>query len=250
MRPLPRAEHAPELLDEAAHDERELATSLGHVAAVNRWLGGVRALLEHLAPLLRADRTTRILDVGTASGDLPRSVARWARAHKRPVQIIATDLHPQMLAMARRLCADFPEIDVQPANALALDFPDDAFDVATLSLTLHHFDGEQQVTILRELGRVARAAVIVNDLRRSRLNYVGAKLLGLTFWRGNRLTRHDGPLSVLRAFTPSELRAICAAAGMTGKVYSHYFQRVVLVAVPADKFAAASTGSGRTKWSV
>jgi hypothetical protein len=51
----------------------------------------------------------------------------------------------------------------------------------------------------------------------------------LTLWRGNPLTRHDGPLSVLRAFTPSELQQLAAKAGLNGKVYEHYFQRVVLV---------------------
>lgn len=241
MKPLVRADHAPELLDEADYDERELEQSLEDVAAVNRWLGGVRAVLKHVSPFMRADRTTRILDVGTASADLPCAVVRWARHNGLTTEIVATDLHPQMLAIARRRCAAFSEITVQSANALALEFGDKTFDVATLSLTLHHFDGDQQVTVLKELARVTRSAVIVNDLRRSRLNYLGAKLLSHTFWHGNRLTRHDGPLSVLRAFLPSDLMEICTRAGMTGRVYSHYFQRLVLVAIPAAHEAAAST---------
>lgn len=241
MRPLARAEHAPELLDEASHDEQELEQSLGHVAAVNRWLGGVRALILHLEPFLNSDRTTRILDVGTASGDVPCRIAEWARAKGRTVAITATDLHPQMLAIARSRCAPFPNVVVEPTDALDLGYPDKSFDVVLLSLTLHHFDGDEQVTVLKELARVARHAVIVNELRRSRLNYAGARLLSLTFWRGNRLTRHDGPLSVLRAFLPSELRTLSEAAGMSGRVYSHYFQRLVLVATPLSNDGPPNT---------
>jgi hypothetical protein len=85
------------------------------------------------------------------------------------------------------------------------------------------------LAILGELARVSSKAVIVNELKRTRLNYIGAKLLAMTFWRSNPLTRHDGPLSVLRAFTRRELEQLCAAAGLRGRVYEHYFQRLVLV---------------------
>lgn len=229
MKPLRRAEHAPELLDDERHDPLELAHSLGQVAAVNRWLGGDRSLLLHVAPLLRADRTTHILDVGTGSGDLPRRIADYARSKGRSVHIAATDLHPQMREIAQRECAGYPEIVIDSADALQLKYGRKSFDVATLSLTLHHFDGEDQLRVLRELGRVARDAVIVNDLRRSRLNYAGARLMAMTFWRRNRLTRHDGPLSVLRAFTPDELAMLASQAGLTGSVHRHYFQRLVYV---------------------
>ena len=225
--PIPRAEHAPELLDEESHDARELEQSLDHVAAVNRWLGGVRALLIHLKPLLFDG--ARILDVGTASADLPRRVVAWARDHNRQITVCATDLHPQMVRIAKEKCSAYPEISVEQANALQLTYADQSFDVATLSLTLHHFDGADQTAVLRELARVARV-VIVNDLQRTRLNYVGAKLLSLTFWRFNRLTRHDGPLSVLRAFRPEELLELAHRAGLDASVHTHYFQRVVLLA--------------------
>jgi SAM-dependent methyltransferase len=232
MSSLPRAEHAPELLDAERHDPDELAHSLAHVAAVNRWLGGARTLLAHVAPRLARERVTRILDVGTGSADLPRRIADYARARDRRVAIVASDLHPQMREIASGLCRGYPEISVQPANALALDFAAGSFDLVTLSLTLHHFDGGQQVQVLRECARVARGAVIVNELRRTRINYLGARLLALTYWRGNRLTRHDGPLSVLRAFTPAELHRLGEAAGMRCRVFSHFFQRIVLVGEP------------------
>ena len=227
LSPIPRAEHAPELLDDEKHDAHELEQSLGHVAAVNRWLGGVRALLLHVTPLLREG--ARLLDVGTGSADLPRRVVDWARLHDRHISVLATDLHPQMRELAKEKCAKYPEITVAEADALNLPYGDNHFDVATLSLTLHHFDGDQQIRVLQELARVARV-VIVNDLQRTRLNYIGAKLLAVTFWRFNRLTRHDGPLSVLRAFTPGELQRLAQRAGLTATVYTHYFQRVVLVA--------------------
>ncbi|MGQ0562611.1 MAG: methyltransferase domain-containing protein [Gemmatimonadota bacterium] len=232
MSALPRVEHAPELLDEAAHDPRELEQSLAHVAAVNRWLGGARALLLHLEPLIATRGRTRILDIGTGSADLPRRVVQWARTQGRSVEIVASDVHPQMRAIAAGQCAQFPEITIEAADALSLPYEAGAFDIVTLSLTLHHFEAEQLLRVMREAARVARGAVIVNELRRTRLNYLGARLLALTLWRTNRLTRHDAPLSVLRAFTPRELRDLAHATGLKARVFTHYFQRVVLVAEP------------------
>ena len=52
-------------------------------------------------------------------------------------------------------------------------------------------------------------------------------------WRGNRLTRHDGPLSVRRSFTARELERLAHDAGFAGaRVYRHVPFRVVLV-IPA-----------------
>jgi 2-polyprenyl-3-methyl-5-hydroxy-6-metoxy-1,4-benzoquinol methylase len=236
---LPRREHADELIDAPSHDMAELEQSLGHVASVNRWLGGVAAITRYIKPMLQRQSEVRLLDVATGSADIPLRIAQWARRHKHRVQIVASDIHPQMLDLARRRCHDYAEIIVERADALNLPYLDGSFDAATMSLALHHFEGEQQVRVLREMARVSRELVLVNDLARTRLNYLGAQILALTFWHGNRLTRHDGPLSVLRSFTRNELRAIGRAAGLGDNVRRHFFQRIVLVGDARSARAAA-----------
>ena len=63
------------------------------------------------------------------------------------------------------------------------------------------------------------------------MNYIGARLLSWTWWRANPLTRHDGPLSVLRAFTAPELLAIARSAGLHGvRVERRWFFRLLLTA--------------------
>jgi hypothetical protein len=86
------------------------------------------------------------------------------------------------------------------------------------------------VRCLRELARVSRRAVVVSDLERSLPNWLGALVLGATVWRGNRLTRHDGPLSVRRSFTAAELVELAERAGFTGaRAYRHFPWRLILV---------------------
>lgn len=227
---LRRVERAVELLDSPEHDGAELEESLAQVAGVNRWLGGRRALLAHFDDLLPSTGLASILDCGTGSADLPRALIDHARRVGRELRVRATDAHPQMVELARRACAAYPEITVEQADVLALPYADRTFDGATLAMTLHHMEGGDAVRCLRELARVSRGAVVVSDLERSLPNWLGARVLGATVWRGNRLTRHDGPLSVRRSFTARELLALAHAAGFTrARVYRHFPYRLILV---------------------
>ncbi|MFP4622597.1 MAG: methyltransferase domain-containing protein [Gemmatimonadota bacterium] len=227
---IPRAGPTVERMDHPDLDPDQLEAALDHVAAVNRWLGGRRALLRHVAAgWPRGTGAARILDVGTGSGDLPRSIARWAHTRARPVLITAVDLHPATLRVARQRTPD-PAIRMLRGDARRLPFTTAAFDLALLSMTLHHLDGDDLVLALRELGRVARGGrVLVGELERALPNYLGARLLAATAWRRNPITRHDGPLSVRRSFTPDELRALARRAGLKHpRVHRHAFYRLVL----------------------
>lgn len=231
MTRLTRIEHARELMDEPDQDPDLLEASLDDVATVNRWLGGTRALLHHLPALLPPTGPVTILDVGTGSADLPRAIVRFGRRTGREIRVVATDLHPATLEVARRRSAAYPEIRVERADALRLPYPDRTFDVALLSMTLHHLEGDDRVRALRELRRVARRGVIVGELERSWPAFLGARILAATVWRDNPITRHDGPLSVRRAFTLTELLTLAHEADLPGaKVFRHPIFRLVLVA--------------------
>jgi ubiquinone/menaquinone biosynthesis C-methylase UbiE len=239
--PLPRAAGA-ERMDEPDQDPRELETSLADLRAVNRWLGGTRVVLVHLLPMMeRLGRPCRVLDVATGSADIPLAVADAARRRGLRATVLATDNHATTLEAARRAAAGDPAVGVARADALALPFADGAFDFALCSTALHHFDDRADaVQVLRELDRVAACGVVVNDLARSRAALLGARLLAATVWRRHPVTRHDGPLSVRRAFTAAELRELGREAGLAGaRVHSHLPFRIALV---VDRTRGAERG--------
>lgn len=225
-----RARHAAERLDAGTHDQAELARSLAQVAAVNRFLGGTRAVLHAVADTMPRTGALRVLDVGCGSADVPLALAADLARRGRTARIVATDLHPQILAVARQRVRAEPAITLARADARRLPFRDAAFDIGLMSLTLHHFEDDEPVIVLRELARVART-IIVNDLERNWPNYLGARALALTVWARNRLTRHDGPLSVRRSFTRPELIDLARRAGLHDvRVRRRFFYRLVLTA--------------------
>ena len=213
--PLPRDARAVEMLDGPA-PLADLSQSLADVARLNALFGGRRLTLAHVRRLTRAwpaGRPLTVLDVGTGGGDVPRALVRWARRRRRPIRIFALDRDAATAALARALADRYPEITVLIGDAVDLPVRSASVDVAISSLTLHHLDETSAARHLAELDRAARAGIVVNDLSRSRTAYGLVWLVTRLFAR-NRMSRHDGPVSVRRAYARDELAALAGRAGL------------------------------------
>ena len=208
-----------ELLDGPLDDPAALEANLRDLARINRLTGGTR-LSERAIGAIRASGASgdvaTILDVGTGAADIPLAILARARAEGRPLAITATDSRPEILTAARRAQPAIDRtagLELAIADGRALPYPDGAFDVAHASLVLHHLAPDEAIAFLRELRRVARRGIVVNDLVRGRRYWIGGWLLiyGMLM---SRYTRNDGPLSVRRAYTRPELTGLLAAAAL------------------------------------
>ncbi|HEX8724561.1 MAG TPA: methyltransferase domain-containing protein [Gemmatimonadaceae bacterium] len=194
-----------EYLDDPSVPPAVRERSQRDVARANTLLGGARALVGALLPVLPDPGTgCTLLDVGTGLADLPERAVRAAARRGVAVSTIGCDAAASLLHAARArltyaVCAD----------ALALPFATASVDVVTCSQLLHHFARPDAVRLVREMRRVARRAVIVSDLRRSWVAMAGFWLVSVPLGF-HPITRHDGALSVLRGFTARELAEIVA----------------------------------------
>lgn len=226
--------HRSEILDEGGQDHDELDRSLAHVSAVNRWLGGDRALRLHLDAVLdEADGPAWILDVGVGDAGLLRRLHPDCGPETR---FVGVEIHPQIVRIAHARIRDHPGVHLVRADGLRLPFDDDAFHATVCTLTLHHFRKPEAEELLLEMARVASLRILVNDLERNLANYLGARLLARTVWRSCRITKNDGPLSVLRSFTPEELERLGNDAGLARVSVRRRFPfRLVLDALPPER---------------
>ena len=233
LAPPPRSE-ATELLDGDSHDPAELAANFRDIQRVNRLLGGTSTIIRHLPHLFPATPEARpltILDLATGTADIPIAISRWARKREIPVAIVASDASEEILTLARDAVTGHGDITIARHDARSVPLPDRSFDVVLCSLSLHHFAPDDAVRVLREMDRLARVGFILNDLRRDRLGYAAAWLASRLTTR-NRLTRNDAPLSVLRAYTPSELGELLDRAGIGGAtITTHPWFRMAAVRV-------------------
>jgi len=212
----------PELLDTDSGTPQEVADSLADLRMFNRRFGGVRATTELLREVAEQRRlkTISFLDVAGASGDVAMLASDALR--KSGIELETVLLDRAQTHLNRELpgvCGD----------ALALPFPDNAFDVVGCSLFLHHLEPEQIVAFADEGLRVARHAFIVNDLVRNRLHWCFARL-GSVIYK-SRLTVHDAAASVLRAYIVNEMREILSRTNAARfDVKTFYFFRMGVIA--------------------
>lgn len=215
-----------ELLDSGRLSLPEIEANLADLARLNRLPGGTGASIAGVMRLMGSGNAARILDVGTGRGDMPIAFAR------RGWQVVAADTNRDVLAIARREL-DGRGIEVVEADVLALPFDDGAFDVAHASLLLHHLDPTGAVTALRELRRVARRGVVINDLWRGLVPLL-ATAVSVTLLGRSRVTRSDGLASARRAYTLPELDGMLAEAGLASRWRSAgWMPRVVTAAAPS-----------------
>jgi len=200
---------AHELLDAEQLDQVDLRINLREMAMLNRLPGGVGDSVRAVERLLGDQTEATVLDVGTGSGDFVRRLRR-----RRYAEVIAADLRPEVLEIAARNLAGISNVSLLEADARAMPLGDGEVDVAHASLLLHHFDPDEAIAALREMRRVARLGVVVNDLRRGLVPFVMTAAAVMALSRGT-YTRHDGVLSARRAYTVAELDTLAAKAGMS-----------------------------------
>ena len=211
---MDRLTNVEELLDGPLDDRPALVANLRDLARINRLTGGAALSVRAVRELIPDGGTC--VDIGTGAADIPVVLLADARRRGMPLEVTATDGRQEVLdaaLAARPALARTPNLVFGLADGRSLPWPDGAFDVAHASLVLHHLDPDDAVTFLAELRRVARSGIVVNDLARGRLAWLGGWLLTHTL-AASRYTRHDGPLSVRRAYTRPEMEHLLRRAGL------------------------------------
>ena len=225
---LPRVDEA-EDIDNPQQPFDAVARSMADVARTNALFGGTRTVLAHVARLLRPvplHTPLRILDIATGSGDIPCAVHGWAKAQGREVTVVAVDNLASMLRLARGVS---PQTLLVQGDARCLPFAPGSFDIALCALAFHHLGYDASVAVLRSMDALTTRGFVVSDLRRDQLSLWTVQA-GVALMRAHAFTRHDGPASVRRAWTPREYERMVMESGARGvRVCSSLYFRMALV---------------------
>jgi ubiquinone/menaquinone biosynthesis C-methylase UbiE len=192
---------APEILDSDDCSLADVQATLQDIGRVNRWFGGVATTQKMVERLARASAISHfsMLEVAAGSGELAEIVRQ--RLAQRGINLDIT-----LLDRAR---SHLPRDHGVVADALALPFGDDAFDLVTCNLFAHHLQPEQLAQFVREGLRVCRRAVLINDLIRHPV-HLALAYAGYPIMR-SRVAWLDGLTSVRRAYVPDEIRNLLAS---------------------------------------
>lgn len=190
------------------HCEREvLERTYAQFGVVNAAVAGWRRTYRrHLRPLLSRDRATTLLDIGSGGGDVARSLAGRARRDGFSLEVTAADPDPRAHAWALSRPA-VPGVEYLRTFSSELVAEGRSFDLVISNHLLHHLDGEQFTTVLRDSERLARRRAVHSDIRRSPVAYLLFSEGTRPFFRGSFI-REDGLTSIRRSCTEDELREL------------------------------------------
>lgn len=208
MRDLSVRSHEAEWMDSQEVGPQTMAAVLRDLAQVNTFTLARGPTLAWLARLARGPFT--LVDVGAGEGDMLRAIAKSAARRGVAARLIGYDLDARCSAAAR--AATDPRLGIEYAvgDAMAADLQP---DVIVSALVTHHMSDDGIVAFLRWMERTARQGWFVNDLHRNWFAYHGFALLA-AIMRWHPFVRHDGALSVARAFRKADWQRLLAAAGI------------------------------------
>jgi 2-polyprenyl-3-methyl-5-hydroxy-6-metoxy-1,4-benzoquinol methylase len=183
-----------------------------------------RLLWKHLSnfALINGRKPLRVLDIATGGGDLP--VGLWHRAKEANAAMFfdGCDCSEQALVYARRQ-AERNHAHVRFFQHDALNGPlPEGYDIAISSLFLHHLDGPQVISFLRNLRQSVRLGILMYDLQRIYAGYLLA-YFGTRVLTRSPMVHIDGPLSVRAAFTVDEIQKLARQAGLEGACVRRVF---------------------------
>ncbi len=204
-----------ELLDAEAWTAPELGVALADLDRINRWFGGISSMTAMVERVAWAGGALSMLDVGGAAGDVACRAAERLRRRRIRLEVAVAD------RAASHLNHSVPGV---AADATALPFRDNSFDVVACSLLVHHLDPAEVKDFVREGLRVCRQAVLINDLRRSPVHLM-LVYAGFPLFR-SPLTRNDGPASVRAAYTPEEIRELLKDVPGRVEIRNSYLYRM------------------------
>ena len=203
-----------EIMDAPGIPEKLLYKNLGELDILNRHIGGHAISLEGIKRLMiNRQKLYHIVDLGCGSGDVLRFIARWARANQYQVKLTGVDLNPDAIKYLVDQSGEYPEITGIIADYEEYLMTGKEIDIVHCGLFCHHLDDTKLVQLFGYLKTCSSQGAVINDLQRNPLAYYGVWLL-TRLLNGSALAKHDGPVSVLRAFKRREIEKLIQTAGM------------------------------------
>ena len=176
------------------------------------------------------------LDVGCGTGAFSRLLAKTSG------RVLALDLSPEMIRVARERSAQFPNIEFEVADVLARELPAERFDCIATVATLHHLPMKEVLPKLKGALKPGGVLLVLDLFEAEGPTDALRSALAVPVSLGLRLFRHGRllpPREVRRAWdehgrndsylTLTQVREVCAEVLPGALVTRHLLWRYSVV---------------------
>lgn len=219
----------PEFLDGSDIGESFAMRSYRFMAVVNKYFGGTAIVESFIKNEIRNKNNPeplKILDIGSGACDIPASICRWARNAGLDIQFTCIETNPYAIKLALENIREYSNIKLVQEDIFKYQ-PGEKYDCAVGSLFFHHLTDEQIIELIDRLRTLGCRTVLINDLHRSLLCYVGCLIASLFIAAD---VRHDALLSIRKGFKPAQLYDLMRKIPQTrASVQTAWFGRVYAI---------------------
>jgi SAM-dependent methyltransferase len=205
-----------ELMDDLNAPTDELHLNLDEIIQINKITGGPNVSIQGVKKLLvnTSKKEIHFVDIGCGGGDMLAYLAKQSSKLGVRFKLTGVDFQPKVIDFAKK---KYPWLANQ-VNWVVGDYKELLrsglkADIFHAALFCHHFTDEELIPFFRDLSTASELGFVINDLQRHPLAYYGIKVIN-TFASKSRFTKHDAPLSVLRAFKKNELQDLFVQTGL------------------------------------
>ena len=102
------------------------------------------------------------LEIGCGTGAFSRRLAQHAQS------VLALDLSPEMIRIARQSSTQFSNIEFQIADVMSWNFPGETFDCIASLATLHHLPLRETLSRMRDSLKIGGVLLVLDLFERER----------------------------------------------------------------------------------
>ncbi|MGN6369774.1 MAG: methyltransferase domain-containing protein [Phycisphaerae bacterium] len=221
-----------EIMDSPTLDRTEHLHALAGLRRLNLASNTVSSMAKPLLAWARqaSRKKNDMLDIACGSGDVPLGIATALQNAGISLSLTLSDRSQTALDQAQQLATHANvQIHTLQTNAV-VNLPQNAFDIVTNSLFLHHLERPDLLRLLANMRRALRPGgmLLISDLRRSRTGLLLANIACRLLTR-SKVVHFDGPASVRAAWTKTELAPMLHEAGMPdARIQNAWPQRLLI----------------------
>jgi 2-polyprenyl-3-methyl-5-hydroxy-6-metoxy-1,4-benzoquinol methylase len=204
-----------ELMDKPGINMKILHQNLKELDKLNDLTFSSRLFIKALKKVLTNEKKVlQIVDLGCGSGHILKNIAKWGRRNGYFFELIGVDKNPRIIEYMNQHCKDYPEIIGIVDNVTDFFTNNRKPDIVISSLFFHHLSNDELTLLFHQMKSKVKTAIFILDLQRSKVAYWVSWII-TRLLNGTKLSKNDGPLSVLRAFSESEWVAMLKKAGIS-----------------------------------
>lgn len=180
---------------------------------INHYLINRHSFMKSIESIYQKKDHMHVAEFACGDGSTIYRLAQWAKKMNYDLKFSGFDINCAFIEYAQQQQHKHLPIQFSVQDVLSETFRKNKFDIILCNLFCHHLTNEELILFVKQLNQQANVGVMINDLHRHRIAYLGFKIISF-LKKFSPMVKHDGLVSIRRGFTKREIISLLEQAGI------------------------------------